>query len=555
MTQGRNILRIIFSLILTPLILFITTSNSLYLANQADLGNDFTVLLPFACLFIASLIIGFILYRYSKYKAVGYILWFYYLVGPFYLVYTFLRNVPVQFLETSTGVILGLALLSVILIVLILKIQLRSMATFFAFFGPLLLLVEAYLFFTQYGSTPQFISDVSKIDRHITDSRSTLPNIYLLVLDEYQTEMFDLTLSDEVKKSLGGFIYFHENASHFGTTEMSLSSMFSLKSYKFGVDQLAYRKDSFGSQSSILYWLKDAGYNTHAYIRGSNERPLNVDLFDSVMTFKKNENFIMSKYSFKAFRDLWIYSSLPSCIAVRILKHSRFGRILATSYLPQCANIGSLNLFFRYLREEKSLSSNNRFTYIYSLIPHEPYIFDEDCSFSDELSETSPIAQSMCATMLIMKFVETLKELNRYDNSLIIVCADHGAYFECKDGGLTSLKKLGRYDPRRNMPRSKALLLVKPHGKSCINEFTVSDFPSSLIDIAPTIASSLNSGITINYDGISLTDPLPAIQMRKRYYYYYYRIKGPFRLTDEMTRYIIDNNQIQIDTTVKMERK
>ena len=87
--------RILFgllSLVPTPLLVFVSSSNKLYIRNRVQLNDQPEVLLPFLQLFLITLAVGVVLYFLSKYVVFRYALWSYYLIGPFFLAFQFLRG-------------------------------------------------------------------------------------------------------------------------------------------------------------------------------------------------------------------------------------------------------------------------------------------------------------------------------------------------------------------------------------------------------------------------------------------------------------------------------
>jgi len=541
MRQYAKLPVVLLSLSVTPLALFLSTSSDLYLRNQAELSYNLLVLWPFIALFLATVFFGGIILFFSKNKAVGYFLSLYLFLGPFFFLYSTIRHAPFAVLETSAGLAISLAIYLFFSFFASRKLSLKSLISFFSVVGIFLLLFEAYSFFGALQIPKKKFDEPPPM--HTAEKK--LPNIYLLVLDEYQADMFDLTLSDEIKDDLAGFTYFPRNTAYFGVTEMSLASIFSGKYFDPNLSQLEYRRNAYSSESSVLYWLKETGYNTYGYIRGSNEQPISLDLFDTLHTIPtKNRDVRIPRYQLTAFKDLWIVSNLPLCLSIRILGAERVEQILNGVLLPQNANVKSVNFFLDYLHDEKNLPASARFTYIYLLLPHYPYVFNNNCSVNSDLETTDPENQSLCATSLIVQFIKILKSAGHFQNSLIIVCGDHGAYFQVKNNELVSLKNWPRYSIERNTPRARALLLIKPVKPANPEDFIVSDYPSSLIDIAPTIAKAAVPEIPIDFDGVDLFTHSQADTSRKRYYYYYYKCDEPLRVTGEMIRFNIEDDRL-----------
>ncbi|MGH9462233.1 MAG: PASTA domain-containing protein, partial [Vicinamibacteria bacterium] len=105
-----------------------------------------------------------------------------------------------------------------------------------------------------------------------------------------------------------------------------------------------------------------------------------------------------------------------------------------------------------------------------------------DCSYSVGSTRTEPLEQSQCALKLILKFVSLLKELGRFDDSLIVVNGDHGGPYRTLDGKLVTLARSRSLD---------AVLLVKPVGTPAAGELQVSDLETSLLLIPGIVMSSV----------------------------------------------------------------
>ncbi|MEE9543765.1 MAG: tetratricopeptide repeat protein, partial [Thermodesulfobacteriota bacterium] len=251
---------------------------------------------------------------------------------------------------------------------------------------------------------------------------------------------------------------------------------------------------------------------------------------------------------YSAFFGAWVFRNLPLFASTGILGAERLERIKYIDSLPRNASVSSYNGFLRYLENEKELPASNRFSFLYLLMPHIPYVFNDDCTFSADMRDTGALSQSRCATSLIVKFIEKLKELDRFKDSMIIVTADHGDGLRAEGGELKKIE--GKLEWHR--ARSRALLLIKPAGSAGTDKLVTSEFQSSLLDIAPTIAASLAKTPGVNFEGTSLLNPALPLSARKKYYYFFEK-KGVLGWTDEMSRFIIEDNRIRADGVVKIE--
>ena len=82
----------IVSLMATPLLVFISSANTLFLRNQTEFQHQLQVVNPFLQLSLITLLTGLAIYALSKYQPFRLLLYAYYLVGPFFLLFGFLHN-------------------------------------------------------------------------------------------------------------------------------------------------------------------------------------------------------------------------------------------------------------------------------------------------------------------------------------------------------------------------------------------------------------------------------------------------------------------------------
>jgi phosphoglycerol transferase MdoB-like AlkP superfamily enzyme len=187
------------------------------------------------------------------------------------------------------------------------------------------------------------------------------------------------------------------------------------------------------------------------------------------------------------------------------------------------------------------------------ILPHFPYVLEEDCSFDPKGERTSPLKQSRCTNQLIIEFVELLKELGRFDNSLIVIQSDHGGRFAITDGELQNVEEQGYYSEIWSRARSRSLLLVKPAGTSAGQELAVSNVPATLMDIASTMFQSLGLDSSLSFEGIDLMNPSISALERERYYHFFEK-KGPDEWTDKMVRFRIDGSQLVWDSEILLTK-
>lgn len=529
-------MRTFLSLVTTPLIIFGITSIDLYLKNKTDLDSNPVVLLPFGLVFLAVVVFGYFV-RKSKNLLTAY-----YVFGPAYLFYSFFK----QFTKDPFFEILifpGLFLTFFLFIVK--KNRMDRLINFFAIFSLVLIAGQLFTVVDTLGIFKTNKTEKSvKYDFEKKDGR--MPNIYHIVFDEYQTEMFEDTLTPLVEKELGGFIFYPENATVYGRTAMSLASVFGGVSYDYKTTQISYHKKALNSKQSLLYQLKNSGYETSAYIH--KVYSFDIDLFDSFTEHKNNSSvqFDNSVYT-KMFFNIWVYGYMPKILSEKIVAEDFIQQIKTRNVIADSGPVRSLKSFKNIIEDEKNQSDKNRYVFIHLILPHFPYLLDKDCRYRID-KKTSVTEQSKCATKLLTDFIDELKRLGRFEDSLIIVQADHGRFLT--DGQIKRNDDI-YYSEDWARARSRPLLLIKTPQRKSSDIFSKSTAPTTLLDIYPTVIDSLEIETYVKLEGFSLKD-FRVIPDRVRYYHFFDKLDGSER-TDEMKRYIITDKGVKFEKKIPLK--
>lgn len=496
---------VIVSLMATPLLVFISSANTLFLRNQSEFQHQLQVVAPFLRVSLVTLLVGLALYALSKYQPFRLLLHTYYMAGPFYLLFGFLNNWAVGshfFLwvfDTWAGVLTYLACFVATTVFVSRRLSPSILAAPFAAFSLLLLVSEANSFVTLYEKpAPETAgSQIPKLE-----TNENLPNIYHIIFDGYDAEHFPQTLSTEQRNALSGFVNFPENVALYRNTRMSLPSIFSGRRRPGDVSSPEYLRRALNTDFSFLYWLREDGYKTVAYTPDMYE--FDLELFDHVTFHQQNPGAeALVEMNIATFQRLWLWSNSPRLVTRMLLGTKwfiEFGgedlRLVKNrNFLPFSVPIASYLSFLNVLEQEAELSATGRYTLIHLVLPHSPEVLSADCSYDVAGSETTQLEQAGCATKLLVDFVERLKELGRFDNSLIIAHADHGVY----DPENTSENQAERVSLH-------ALLLVKPIGGN--GELTVSGAKTTVMDIAPTLLGALEVDNALQMEGTPLREAM-----------------------------------------------
>lgn len=374
-----------------------------------------------------------------------------------------------------------------------------------------------------------------------------VPNIYHVVLDEYQTEMFEVTLDSEVRRDLSGFNYYPDARTTYGRTEMSMASILGPSDYDYEKSPQDFVDASWRGPDSSLQELRRAGYRTTGFshlpsLYGSPSPFDEAVLLSDYVQFDPRDDHIILADS------LWLYAHTPAEAAQRLLPEDHYAALEGENLLPSEAPAVSVLSLEKFIDRERELPSAGRYTLIHLILPHFPYVMSADCEYT-EGEETAPSEQAACTTSLIVDLVEELKDLNRFESSHIVIHGDHGARFGMAGDELRQVPQdFGSEE--WNEARSRSLLLIKPAGADAEEPLAVSEYPALLTDIMPTLFDSIDVPFVSRDGRISLlADELP--ERPTRFYHFY--DKGDDGLPDgELTRWVIEGDGIRYERTIQL---
>ncbi|HIJ66201.1 MAG TPA: sulfatase-like hydrolase/transferase [Candidatus Hydrogenedentes bacterium] len=513
-----------FAAAATPLLLFVSTTNGLYLKNAEDFGRDVYVLRQFWVAAAWALAIGLVLNlltRYLRFRPLALPFWAYMLLGPFFLIYAFLH---VHFREImDTPAVLGGFLSAYVLSAIVLTckgnvaVAQKVFARVFIFF----VIVESITVVARRDVAPP--SNVQENEILSERNRERHPNIYHILFDMFQTEMFEYARTPKLEEELAGLTYYPSNVGTYPNTAMAVPSVFQgdFRAPDTSGDQ--YHSEAFNSPKSLLHWLVKAGYETHAFMPGYAPSQTLLQ-----HTIGAQQGYIAAETSrasnIRTFRSLWAFAYLPNAVAVKCADSDDLDALKrGTSVLPPSSIVRSYNALQQWIRQEADMSDHNRYTFMHLMMPHHPYVIAEDGSLpmlgENGAISTSVEEQVLGTTRLMVGLIEKLKELGRFEDSLIVIHADHGGgyYREPETGELKSAQRGGEIDQVK--ARSRSLLLIKLPGQKADQPLRVSFAETSLIDIAPTILRAAGVHFERKYPGIPLMGPGSVPPNRERQFH------------------------------------
>ena len=486
----------------TPLLVLVSPALALFLKNQRDLDYAPSVVVPFVLLAAVVWCLGIWLGSFrSRIREI--LVWAYYLAGPLYVIHL---NVTLLTGDDSALPILPILLAIAVGLLAILRtydVSTDHGTQLLAVMGLLLIGYEAFRFMTAYDQADSPRGPNSSSGTSVPEHEfSTAPNVYHLLFDGYQGDVFTQRLTEEHRLRLGGFVHFPATTAVFNQTVVSLPGTFSGVDYDFLTPLEDYQYAAFNSDVSFLSDLKRAGYHTAAYTR--KFYAFELGLFDEVIQHIHNSIDSRSGDVIRDFAELWVYATLPTRVSSWMLSEEDLESFERNVFLPYSAPIRSAVSMRRIIAAEENRASTGRYTFIHLMFPHLPHVLGADCTYDSVASNASPEEAYACAMKTLEDFLQRLEDLGRYEDSMIVVQGDHGSYLRLEDGQLHKA-------PSRS---PSTVLLVKPFGQSRETPMSTSTLPITTTDIAWLMRRAINQP-----NGSWRDDLQQAIAGRQRYFY------------------------------------
>ncbi len=331
-------------------------------------------------------------------------------------------------------------------------------------------------------------------------SLSDSDNVVVFVLDTYDVNYFRQALEEvpEFEEQLDGFIWFDNFTGCYPLTAWAVPFMLSGNYAQQGNPYAQVGIDS--EERLYLDELSDSGYEMSLYTQynliPNRARKNAINYVDADCVISDRKAFTVSLYQLvmcKYFPDIVKPSVWLSPDVFEARRHlDSEHQIYATS-----------NLTLVDCLDQQEMTSNAdrpQFKFIHVDGAHLPSNIDEwghrteDSSLIEEIPVKGPLR-------LALRYMEEMKALNIYDNSVIIVTADHGV--NTRDGD---------YYEAFNSP----VFLVKP--RSARGPLTVNHTPSSQSDLGATILDLAGIDTAPASYGVSVFDE-SGERKKKRYYY------------------------------------
>lgn len=338
-------------------------------------------------------------------------------------------------------------------------------------------------------------------------------NVVLIVLDAMQGPAFQALIEQdsELRAQFKDFIFFRNATSSFPSTLPSVPAFLTGTAYD-------------GSQPLRTYFEETVRKNSlpaQLEMRGVSSRIATIPgfcpYFDSGVCGETRRYPLAGKpdgasREFLELIDYTLFRIGPQMLKQRIYHDEQwFLQRLERDSRNASRSVDDGVAFARDFSAQASVvDTPPSFKMLHFLFPHPPIRLDADCNLlsrNDKVKPETYLRQSRCALKVALSLVSRLRELDIYRQSMIIIAADHGTRLDFGTNNQAELKERKLTQISRALP----LVLIKPFGNEA--ELAVSNAQVALVDIARTIAESLN--VPAAFPGENMLSLSPSVQRER----------------------------------------
>lgn len=385
---------------------------------------------------------------------------------------------------------------------------------------------------------------------------STRKNVIVLMMDTFQSDIFQEIITNEpqYKDIFRGFTYFRNTLSSFPKTYTSVPSFLTGQVYDNSIPMEDFLEKAYTSPASLPKLLKEQGFIVELFPMPHTEKTvffspaiasnikkrqsgggagqdlgflMDITLFRFLPHFTKNLVYNNQSWLLKR---LWAKPSLPHHASGNPSAHLNDMPVAAKHikdlprFSKEAMELGDVQFIQQLVYQSFTAGETPVFKYYHLNGLHRPLVLNEHLEYKmmSTGQRASFATQGKACLQIARLLLETLKGLGQFENSMIVVLADHG----CADYAYgVNLSSAGLYEPAGTGTPIPAhikaaglpMLLIKPIHEPD-HELKISDAPVCLTDLPRTITTAL--GINKTMLGFPVF-AIPQTEARKRYFYYY----------------------------------
>jgi len=327
--------------------------------------------------------------------------------------------------------------------------------------------------------------DISDLKRYKIDSSNKFVfskenNVIILMLDTFQSDVFqEIIVEDESYKDIfEGFIYYRDTLCGFPTTIASAPNFLTGQYFDNSISYPEFLKKAYLSSNSIPMVLLANGFEVDCFgsciykdkkvmsnlIKGGQVKGSTIlNLYDAAFF-----RYLPDVFKNYVYRDgKWALSNFPLDEQKVVIKEPEI------EFDKEVLKLYDIAFIVDMLSRANTIEGKPIFKYYGLMGLHHPYLLNERLEYEEmDNSRESYKRQARGSLQVVKLFLNELKNLGIYDNSMIFIMGDHGIF-----------------KATLNIQSAVPLLLVKKYNSRGTME--VSEVPVSLSDIPVTVFSEL----------------------------------------------------------------
>ncbi len=333
-------------------------------------------------------------------------------------------------------------------------------------------------------------------------SVSSEENIIIFILDTLPNHYFEIAMDEypEIAFSLADFTYYNNTECNYFGTFPSIPHM--ITGHKFdptmSIDTWLY--DCWNNERTVQFYqeLHDAGYEANIYLpdsillSGTQSLELIKDSIDNLTTL--NHNIIIDyPLLYETLLKMSCYRFMPDYFKSYFdVPNTQYASIV--SYKNNVLNYSNSDYYADLVEKGLSSDSTSKQFIVQHLSGIHDLTNDENCLPVDNSNDISATIRGIW--VMLDEYMRQLKALGIYDNSTIIILADHGSF---------------------DINTQSTFLIKEAH--TTHKEMQVTNAPITLNELLPTVAKIATANH--QYLGYTIYD-FSENQKRERFYYVRY---------------------------------
>jgi len=342
-----------------------------------------------------------------------------------------------------------------------------------------LLLVQTGL---QWDSWKKNLSSTGEIPAAMLEVSRQM-NIVHIILDSMQTDVFlEVAKKEGLLDEFDGFTLFYENTGVSPHTSFAIPAIFSGEIYDGSQSPSSYYKNSMinGFQNKLF----QAGFTVNL-IPQLSMRDSNYSNYYKIPGSYKGTVEDLKQQNAAQLLDIALFRSAPHFLRKALYNGGEWfllPRLMVVRDMP-VRSFQEKTFFSDYTKGLELGGDIPAYHFIHMMPPHPPYVTLANGSYAGRIlpnTRENYLNESRAIIELVVQNINKLKSLGVYDDSMIILQGDHGSQINPVVNG---------NQIQTCVSRIPTLLAIKPSRGN--GSLKTSSAPTSLLDVAPTILSTL----------------------------------------------------------------